>query len=179
MCRSSSERTVSATMSVMEPFVVRLGVGPRWWSWCAPRRTCIDTAVCATTRYRGQRCGETHRALCHSIQHYFEYEQRFWLPPHCRSGNCFILVVCVNVEFVFIEIFAFRPPLGSRSGQVVASAANSFGVCFGADCHPWLALGRCPVERTLVPGGAVALGANGIQGRLCGASRIRWRGASV
>lgn len=29
---SSSERTVSATMSVMEPFVVRLGVGPRWWS---------------------------------------------------------------------------------------------------------------------------------------------------
>ena len=37
---------------------VTLGAGPRWWSWCAPRRRRVIPI-------RGeQRCGEGQRALC-------------------------------------------------------------------------------------------------------------------
>jgi len=37
---------------------VTLGAGPRWWSWCAPRRRLVIPN-------RGeQRCGEGQRALC-------------------------------------------------------------------------------------------------------------------
>lgn len=52
-------------------FSITLGGGPRWWSWCPPRR--LRHAVFAF-QHRGQRCGETKRALC----------EPWW---ECRTGG--------------------------------------------------------------------------------------------
>jgi len=158
MKQSSEERGLS-----MEPFVVRLGVGPRWWSWCAPRRfRRIDTAVCTTnhitTRYRRQRCGETHRALCQ------------------RSSTTSTAASSTTTQQ---QHSSAQRRLEFWIGETVAPDTDASGVRHGTDGVARLALGGRPVAPTALPRGAFAPRPNRVQRRIRRPARVRRRGAAV